>query len=809
MPPKPLDFSKIMILDGAMGTVLQSRGLKPGGVPELLNLEQPELLMGVYRDYIAAGSDVIYANTFGANALKLERTGKSVVEIVSAAIALARRATEGTGVKVALDIGPLGELLEPMGTLPFERAYELFQEIALAGEAAGADLAVIETMTDLYETKAALLAVKESTDLPVLVTMSFEESGRTFTGCTVASMAHALTGLGADAIGLNCSLGPDKLAPLLRELCENTPIPVIAKPNAGLPDPVDGHYDMDAASFADILAPMADAGVSVFGGCCGTSPDYVRGVAEKLKGRAPVKRVPKQESFVCTPVRPLPITGVRVIGERINPTGKKRFQQALLENDLDYILDVAVAQEDAGADILDVNVGYPGVDEVTMLPRVVKALQGTVSLPLMLDSSNAEALEAGLRVYNGKAAVNSVNGDAAVLERVLPIVKKYGASVVGLTLDKKGIPQTAEDRFAIAKRILDTALSYGIPREDVWIDCLTLTVSAQQEQARETLKALRMVREELGLQTVLGVSNISFGLPNRPLVTRTFLACALHAGLTLPILNPNQTELMDAVAAFRVLSGEDESCRAYVERFADYEPPKAGASNVVSSMKKGKPAQSAASEAAPALAGDALDDAIVRGLKAEAAALAKEALRTETELSLVDGHLIPALDRVGEGYEAGKVFLPQLLSAAQAAQAVFEVIRTNLADKGGESVKRGKIVVATVRGDVHDIGKNIVKTVLKNYGYDVLDLGRDVPPEAVVNAVQEQNIRLVGLSALMTTTLPAMEETVALLRRLPGPPRTFVGGAVVTPEYAARIGADYYAKDAKASVEIARKVFGQ
>ena len=800
MPSDTLDFSKIMILDGAMGTVLQSRGLKPGGVPELLNLEQPELLMGVYRDYIAAGSDVIYANTFGANALKLQRTGKNVEEIVSAAIKLAKDAAAGTNVKVALDVGPLGELLEPMGTLPFERAYELFQEVARAGAAAGADLVVIETMTDLYETKAALLAVKENTELPVLATMSFEESGRTFTGCTVASMARTLTGLGADAIGLNCSLGPDKLAPLLRELCENTGLPVIAKPNAGLPDPVDGHYDMDAQSFANILAPMADAGVSVFGGCCGTSPEYVRALAERLKGKSPVSRAICRKSFVCTPVKPLPITGVRVIGERINPTGKKRFQQALLENDMDYILDLAVQQEDAGADILDVNVGYPGVDEASMLPRVVKALQGTVSLPLMLDSSNAEALAAALRVYNGKAVVNSVNGDAEAQERILPLIKKYGAAVVGLTLDKNGVPQTAEQRFAIAKRILAAALSYGIPREDVWIDCLTLTVSAQQEQARETLTALRRVREELGLQTVLGVSNISFGLPNRPLVTRTFLVEAMHAGLTLPILNPNQTELMDAVAAFRVLSGEDESCRAYVERFADYEPPKVGAANIVSSTKKEAPAQSIALT---------LDDAVIRGLKTEAAALAAELLETETELALVDGHLIPALDKVGEGYEAGRVFLPQLLSAAQAAQAVFEVIRTRLAERGGESVKRGKLLVATVRGDVHDIGKNIVKTVLENYGYDVVDLGRDVPPEAVVEAVREQGIRLVGLSALMTTTLAAMEETVALLRRLPNPPKTFVGGAVVTPEYAQRIGADYYARDAKASVEIAREVFGQ
>jgi len=798
VPSEPLTFDKILILDGAMGTVLQSRGLKPGGVPELLNLEQPELLRAVYRDYIAAGSDVIYTNTFGANAHKLARTGKSVGEVVSAAVRLAKDAAAGTDVRVALDIGPLGELLEPMGTLPFERAYELFAEVARAGAEAGADLAVIETMTDLYETKAALLAVKENTALPVLVTMSFEETGRTFTGCTVASMAHTLTGLGADAIGLNCSLGPDRLAPLLRELCDNTPLPVVAKPNAGLPDPVDGHYDMDAKTFADVLAPLADAGVGIFGGCCGTSPDYVRGVAERLKGRGVAKRAPKRESFVCTPVTPLPINGVRVIGERINPTGKKRFQQALLEGDLDYIEGVAVQQEDAGADILDVNVGYPGVNEAEMLPRVVKRLQGAVSLPLMLDSVNADALEAALRVYNGKAVVNSVNGDAEVLDRILPLIKKYGAAVVGLTLDKSGVPQTAEARFAIAKRILAAAESYGIAREDVWIDCLTLTVSAQQEQARETLRALSMVRSELGLQTVLGVSNISFGLPNRPLVTRTFLIEALHAGLTLPILNPNQTELMDAIAAYRVLSGEDEACRAYVERFADWQPPKAGAP---------APAPKSAAGAAGTETGDALQDAIVRGLKAEAAALAKEALQTESELALVDGRLIPALDRVGEGYEAGRVFLPQLLSAAQAAQAVFEVIRTSLAEKGGESVKRDALLVATVRGDVHDIGKNIVKTVLENYGYDVLDLGRDVAPEAVVEAVRERNIRLVGLSALMTTTLPSMEETVAQLRRLPNPPKVFVGGAVVTPEYAQRIGADYYAKDAKASVEIAKKVF--
>ena len=777
---------RITILDGAMGSVLQQRGLPPGGIPELLNLTDPELLISIYREYIDAGSEIIYANTFGANGKKLRGSGHSVEEIISAAIAAAKKAAEGTNAKVALDIGPLGELLEPMGKLTFEEAYELFREMAVAGTKAGADLAVIETMTDLYEAKAALLAVKEHTSLPVLVTMSFEERGRTFTGCTAASMAHTLEGLGADAIGLNCSLGPDLLLPILKEICAHTRLPVIAKPNAGLPDPVDGHYDMGPEEFAQALLPCLETGVTIFGGCCGTSPAYIREVKKALAGKVPAPRHYESAGFVCSAVTACPLGGVRVIGERINPTGKKRFQQALLENDLDYILDVAVAQEDAGADILDVNVGYPGVDEVEMLPRVVKKLQSAISLPLQLDSSNPDALEAALRVYNGKAAVNSVNGERAVLERILPIVKKYGAAVVGLTLDAAGIPQTAEGRVAIARRILDAALSYGIPKEDVWIDCLTLTVSAQQEQAAETLKAVATVRREMGLQTVLGVSNISFGLPNRPLVTENFLVQAMAAGLTMPIINPNQTALMDAVSAFRVLSGEDVQCRAYIDRFAGSDAP-----------------------AAPASSGNmTLEDAVIRGLKAESAKLAKAALETTDELSLVEHQLIPALDKVGKGYEAGRVFLPQLLSAAQAAQSVFEVIRTSIAQKGGAPVKKGSLSIATVQGDIHDIGKNIVKTVLENYGYEVFDLGRDVSPEVIVEHAREKELGLVGLSALMTTTLPAMEKTVRALKALPHPPAVMVGGAVVTAEYAASIGADYYAKDASQAVEIARNVLG-
>ncbi len=775
-----------LILDGAMGTMLQQNGLSLGGKPELLNLTNPDLIRSVHAAYRDAGSMVLYANTFGANGKKLSGTGFSVSEVIEAGIRLAKEAA-GPSCLVALDIGPLGELLEPMGSLTFEEAYRLFQEVSAAGQQAGADLAVIETMTDLYEAKAALLAVRENTSLPVMVTMSFEENGRTFTGCTIPSMARTLEGLGADAIGLNCSLGPDLLAPLLKELCRNTHLPVIAKPNAGLPDPVDGHYAMGPEDFALSLLPCLEAGVSGFGGCCGTTPEYIRALRAALNGKQPGKRVYWETGMVCTPTAPVRLDGVRVIGERINPTGKKRFQQALLEEDLDYILDVAIQEEDAGADILDVNVGYPGVDEVRMLPRVIKKIQSAVSVPLQLDSSNPDALEAGLRVYNGKASVNSVNGNPETQARILPIVRKYGAAVVGLTLDETGVPQTAEQRIKIAERILEAALSHGIPKEDLLIDCLTLTVSAQQEQAAETLKAVRGVHEKLGLRTMLGVSNISFGLPNRQLITENFLIQALNEGLTLPILNPNQETMMNAVAAFRVLSGEDRECRAYLRRFAGRSPA---------------PAPSGGEEKLT------LDGAVFRGLRSDAGRLAKQLLAEEDELSLVEHHLIPALDRVGEEYERGTMFLPQLLSAAQAAQSVFEVLRSSLAERGGAMEKKGKIIVATVRGDIHDIGKNIVKTVLENYGYEVIDLGRDVPPETVLRTAAEQAVSLVGLSALMTTTLPSMEETIRLLHTMDSPPVIFVGGAVLTPEYAEHMGADYYAKDARQSVEIARKVLG-
>ena len=781
-------LNRPLILDGGMGTMLQKNGLKPGQIPELLNINDPDMIRAVHRAYLKAGSRVIYSNTFGANRMKMEKTGYTVAEIVGAGVRIAKECAAETGAQAALDIGPLGVMLAPLGTMKFEEAYDLFAEIAKAGAEAGADLVVIETMSDLYEAKAALLAAKETTGLPVFVTMSFDATGRTFTGCTPASMARTMEGLGADAVGVNCSLGPAEMTGIVREIRRNTSLPVIAKPNAGLPDPVTGAYSVGPEDFAQMMNALADAGAGILGGCCGTNPDYIRETVS-VCGSRPVGAYTPERGAVCTPSVCKETGRVMVIGERINPTGKKRLQQALLEEDLDYLVELAVNQMDAGADILDVNVGYPGVDEVSLLPRAVQAIQAAVDLPLQLDTTNPKALEAALRIYNGKAAVNSVNGKEESLETVLPLVKKYGAAVVGLTLDEKGIPQTAEGRFEIAKRIHDRALAAGIPKEDLWIDCLTLTVSAQQEQAMETLKAVRRVTQELGLNTVLGVSNISFGLPNRMLVTQAFLMSAFEAGLTLPIINPNQKEIMDMVAARRVLSGEDESCRAYVDRFAE---------------------AAAEVKSAPAAAGKelTLQDAIRRGMKKEAARITADALKAGSGMEIVEQELIPALEKTGEAYEKGTVFLPQLLSAAQAAQAAFEQIREAVLKQGGKTQDRGTLIMATVQGDIHDIGKNIVVTVLENYGWRVIDLGRDVPPETIVRETVEKNIRLVGLSALMTTTLPAMEETVRQLKALDNPPRVMVGGAVVTADYAARIGADDYAKDVRDSVKIAMDAFG-
>ena len=787
---------KYVLLDGGMGTMLQARGLKLGARPELLSITEPEMLTGIHREYVQAGADIVYANTFGASAKKLEGSGYSVAEVISASLACARRAVQGTGALVALDVGPLGELLEPAGTLKFEDAYRCFQEIVIAG--AQADVIVVETMTDLYEVKAAILAAKENSTLPVMVSMSFEQNGRSFTGCTVESFAATAVGLGADAVGINCSLGPLEILPLAQRLCQGVPknFPVFVKPNAGLPRADGSGYDITPEMFRDAMAQYLPLGICMLGGCCGTTPQYIGYLAQITKGKAPQDTKPLQRSLLCTPVKTVDVCDVTVVGERINPTGKKRFQQALRERDMDYILAQAVDQESRGAQVLDVNVGLPDIDEPSLMEQTVKALQSVVDLPLQLDSSNPAALERGLRAYNGKPIVNSVNGEESVLRNILPLFKKYGAAVVGLTLDQSGIPPKAEGRFAIARRITEAALAAGIPREDIYIDCLTLTASAQQEAVVETLKAIRMCKQQLGVRTVLGVSNISFGLPCRTYLNTAFFTLAMYEGLDLAIINPSSSEMMAARAAFRVLTNRDAKSMDYVNAYAGM--------TTVSTLQ----AAGAAAPAVQAAAGGSLGAAIEKGLKSEAKAAAAEMLKTMQPLEVVDGHLIPALDRVGEGFEAGKVFLPQLLQSAAAAQSAFEAVKDAIAAEGSASESKGKIVLATVKGDIHDIGKNIVKVILENYGFTVLDLGRDVPPEAVVQAVRESGAPLVGLSALMTTTVKSMEETIRALHESGLACKVMVGGAVLTPEYAEMIGADYYAKDAKRSADIAKKLFG-
>ena len=786
-----MDTTDIIILDGGMGTQLQAAGLPMGQAPELWNLTEPDQVTAVHRRYVEAGSRVLYTNTFGVNRLKAARLGHSVAELVEGGVRCARAACDDKSIRIALDIGPLGQILEPLGTLSFEEAYDIFSEIVIAGRDAGADLIVIETMSDLYEVKAAVLAAKENSSLPVWVTMTFEENGRTFVGTTIPAMGLTLTGLGVDAMGFNCSLGPKELLPMIRELRRWTDKPLILKPNAGLPDPATGEYRITPEEFACALTPALQDDVRILGGCCGTTPEFIRALSARIAGvRSEVPVPPPSHCFgICSASKTIRFGPVRVIGERINPTGKKRFQQALRENDIDYIIARGIEQQDAGADILDVNVGLPGIDEADMMRRVVKALQGVIDLPLQIDSSDPVAIEAGLRAVNGKAIVNSVNGKEAVLSAILPLCKKYGAAVVGLCMDENGIPQTWQERVAIAERILNAALNAGIPKEDVLIDCLTLTVSAQQEQAAETLRAVRYVREELGLHTVLGVSNISFGLPARENITVSFLTQAMAAGLDFPIVNPNQRVIMDAVASFRVLSGEDRDSEAYIRRFASLEAAStAPTPGAVKEMN--------------------LQESILRGLKTETAALTTQALERHDEMEVINHLLIPALDRVGELYEKQEIFLPQLINAANAACGGFDVIRQKLAGSGSRSVSKGKIVLATVFGDIHDIGKNIVRVVLENYGYTVIDLGRDVPADTIVETIIREDVRLVGLSALMTTTVASMADTIAAIRRSGHKCKIMVGGAVLTPEYAAAIGADYYAKDAKQSADIARLVLG-
>ena len=773
-----------VILDGGLGTMIQASGVEVGHIPEILNITHPDTIIDIHRQYVESGSDIFCTNTFGANSYKLKDSGYTVDEIIRAGVANAKKAADGKAL-VALDLGPIGQLLEPTGTLTFEEAYDCYKEMILAGSEA--DLIAIETMTDIYEVKAAVLAAKENSDKPIFCTMTFEESGRTFTGVSVECMATVLNGLGVDAIGVNCSLGPDTLLPIAEKLVKLTGLPVIMKPNAGLPDPVTNKFNVGADEFAEGAAELAKLGVKIFGGCCGTTPAHIKALKEKLSEIEWKKPVYTPVSAVCSGTRCVDISQPRVIGERINPTGKKLFKEALLNNDINYILNQAIEQVRAGADILDVNVGLPAIDEKAMMVTAVKAIQSVTDAPLQLDSTIPDVLEAGLRVYNGKPIVNSVNGEDESLDTILPLVKKYGAAVVGLTLDKNGIPKTAQGRFEIAEKILNRALAIGIPRDDVYIDCLTLTASAEQEGAMETLKALKRVKQELGLKTVLGVSNISFGLPNRELITRTFLTMALENGLDLPIINPNVDSIIGAVRAYKLLASIDRNSVEFINCYGQTAP-----------------------QNAPAKSEKASPDifyAFGNGLKDEGVKAVEALLQTMAPMEIINGYLIPALDKAGEKFEKGQIFLPQLILTAGVAQACFEALKSALASNGEKPVSKGEIVLATVKGDIHDIGKNIVKVLLESYGYKVIDLGKDVDKCDIVDAAKKYNVKLVGLSALMTTTLGAMEETIALLNQEYPECKTVVGGAVLTADFARQINADYYAKDAKETVDIASSIY--
>ena len=790
-----------------MGTQLQAKGLQPGETPELWNLTRPDDVRAVHEAYFAAGADVVYTNTFGANPAKYHGDAP-LADVIAAGVALARAAADAAGGRrfVALDVGPTGRLLKPAGDFAFDAAYDAFAEQIRIGAQAGADLVVIETMGDTYELKAAVLAAKEHASLPVLATVALGEDGKLLTGADVECVAALLEGLRVDALGLNCGFGPDKMLPFVKRLAATTALPLAVKPNAGLPQVVDGRtvFTVGPEAFAQDVAALVQAGAAIVGGCCGTTPAHIAAVRAALAAcPAPHDFARPPRTIVTSGSRAveIPFTDTILIGERINPTGKKRLKAALVEGDIAYVLREAVAQAEAGAHVLDVNVGVPGLDEPAVLDSIVQAVQSVTDLPLQIDTSDPQALERALRHYNGKALINSVNGKEESMAAVLPLVAKYGGVVVALTLDESGIPPTAEGRLAIAKKILARGETYGLTPSDFVIDVLCLAVSADAESANVILEALRRVRSELGCRTCLGVSNISFGLPARPLLNATFYTLALGAGLSAGIVNPLAADMMASYRAFRALTGKDPTCSEWIENFKDFTPATPAAGRSASGAAK-------AAGATPTGGGADLSAAIRHGLKADAAAAAQAVLtKGAAPLEVINGEIVPALETVGKGFEAGSVFLPQLLMAAEAAGAAFEVVRAALPAQGAGSVK-GPIVIATVKGDIHDIGKNICRALLENYGFKVIDLGRDVPPETVVAAARREKAQLVGLSALMTTTVGFMEQTVKMVHdELPGCKVT-VGGAVLTADYAAKIGADHYSKDAMGLVRYAESLFG-
>ena len=801
---------EILYFDGGMGTLLQEKGLAPGELPETWNLEHPEVIREIHRRYIEAGSDIVLTNTFGANALKFHDERCSLKEIVESAIdhvkAAIREAGDDRRIYTALDVGPTGKLLKPMGDLDFETAYEAFREVMVIAEKAGADLIHIETMSDTYELKAAVLAAKENTSLPVFATAIFDERRKLLTGADVPSVVALLEGLRVDALGINCGMGPEQMLPVLEEMLRYSSLPVIVKPNAGLPQQRDGRtcYDVVPEEFAHLMKQIAEMGAYVIGGCCGTTPEHIRAMKDACQGLRPLPVTEKEYTVVSSYGKSVFLGnrseeryGSKIIGERINPTGKKRFKQALKEHDMDYILREAITQQDNGAHILDVNVGLPDIDEPALMEEAVQEIQSVVNLPLQIDTVDIQAMERALRIYNGKAMVNSVSGKQESMDSVFPLIRKYGGVVIGLTLDEEGIPADADGRVRIAEKIIKEAAKYGIKKKDIVIDALAMTISSEPEGAKVTLETLRRLRDEVKVNTVLGVSNISFGLPSRPVINSAFYTMAMMNGLSAGIINPSSEDMMKAWYAYHALMDFDPNCERYISRYSN-------APAGVPAGKPGTPAQGPGGDTP----GMHLAAAIEKGLRDDAHSITLQLTEEKAPLDIINEELIPALNRVGDGFEKGTVFLPQLLMSAEAAKSAFAVLKERM-DKSGEvQEKKGTIVIATVKGDIHDIGKNIVKVLLENYSFDVIDLGKDVPPEKIVDTVLEKKAPLAGLSALMTTTVVSMEETIRQLREKAPECRVMVGGAVLNQEYADMIGADFYGKDAMQSVHYAQKVFG-
>lgn len=778
---------ELLFLDGGMGTLLQAQGLEAGELPETWNIKHPERVISVHQRYAEAGSNIVLANTFGANRCKFHDMQYSLEEVIKAGIENAKK----VGVYTALDLGPTGKLLKPLGDLSFEEAYETFAEVVRYGEKYGADLIHIETMSDTYEVKAAVLAAKENSSLPVFVTMIFDEKGKMLTGGDVPSVVAMLEGLRVDAIGMNCGLGPKQALPILKTMRKYSSLPIIVKPNAGLPKQKDRetYYDVEPAEFAETMLEIVNAGASAIGGCCGTTPDHIREMVKKCKGNN-ILPVEKKHDTIVSSYGQAVVLGDKpiIIGERINPTGKKRLKEALKTKDFDYILKEAITQQDAGAHVLDVNVGLPDIDEVSMMKEAVQQIQSVTNLPLQIDTVDAVAMEAAMRIYNGKPMLNSVSGKKESMDVVFPLIKKYGGVVVGLTLDETGIPDTADGRVVIAGKIISEAEKYGIDKKDIVIDVLAMTISSEKNGAKIALEALKKVREQYGVRTILGVSNISFGLPRRPIINGHFYSMAMLNGLSAGIINPSSAEMMQAYDSYVALMGYDVNCESYITKYA--------------AAQTEQPLQKAAAQMS-------LHYAIERGLKEEAYKITKELIQEKDSLDIIKEELIPALNVVGEGFEKGSVFLPQLLMSADAAKMAFAVIKDQLAKDNVQEEKKDKILLATVKGDIHDIGKNIVKVLLENYGFEVIDMGKDIAPEAIVQRVKEENIQLVGLSALMTTTVVSMEETIKQLKKAGLPCKVMVGGAVLNQEYADMIGADFYGKDAMQSVHFAQEYFGK